>query len=161
MFWRDQLHYCIYLFSHFIAGQEFMIMHHKSELQYEDTDVVFLCLLCERTLSNEESYAHVFSREHIASFLVSISICFFCGIIFLAVNYCNHLLLTQVVVKFCLILWNILSHFVKHFNKERMSMLSSDLVLQVKSSQSRSGLNKMKCLNLLFTWHTHPHIILA
>lgn len=79
-----------------------MVMHHKSELRYEDTDVVFLCFLCERTLSNEESYAHVFSREHIASFLVSIFICFFCGIIFqlIIVTYLTHTSSCQVLSHF-------------------------------------------------------------
>lgn len=31
----------------------------------------FLCLLCERRLSDAENYTHEFSREHVAKFLVS------------------------------------------------------------------------------------------
>ncbi|XP_056877562.1 uncharacterized protein LOC130518737 isoform X2 [Takifugu flavidus] len=52
-----------------LLGQEFLVMHNVSGPYSEDLDVAFLCLLCKRTLSNEESYAHVFSREHVTSFL--------------------------------------------------------------------------------------------
>lgn len=62
-------------------------MHNVSGPHSEDLDVAFLCLLCKRTLSNKESYAHVFSREHVTSFLVSIFICFFQH--FPAVSDCN------------------------------------------------------------------------
>lgn len=77
----DHLHVWTDRFSHvFAAGQEFLVMHQVSELQCEDTEAALLCLLCERTLSDWESYAHVFSGEHVTMFLVSTFIfaCFSC-----------------------------------------------------------------------------------
>lgn len=132
----DQLHYCSYFFCFFISGQEFLVMYHMSELQFEDTDVVFLCLLCERTLLNEESYAHVFSREHVTSFLVSIFICFSFALFFSG-SYYKHPSLTQVICTSFVSFW-------ETFQQRQMSKLSSYLILQVKSSQSRSDLSKIK-----------------
>lgn len=64
-------------------------MHNVSCPYSGDMDVGFLCLLCQRTLSNEESYSHVFSKEHVTSFLVSIFFCFFLA--FFPLNDCNML----------------------------------------------------------------------
>lgn len=60
-----------------ISGEKFRVMHDvcvKRHQSTPDTEVAFLCLLCERRLSNQECYAHTFSREHVATFLVSILI---------------------------------------------------------------------------------------
>lgn len=80
-------------FCLFFVGQEFLVMHNVSEPHSEDLDVAFLCLLCKRTLSNKESFAHVFSREHVRSFLVSIFIRFFQH--FPAVSDCNILIVVS------------------------------------------------------------------
>lgn len=44
------------------------------EPENEFLRVRFLCLLCERKLLEEEFYGHVFSREHVENFLVSIKL---------------------------------------------------------------------------------------
>ncbi|KAF3707484.1 hypothetical protein EXN66_Car000657 [Channa argus] len=51
-----------------LLGQQFIVMY--SVGQNHSTKVAFLCLLCERTLSDIECHAHVFSREHVEKFLV-------------------------------------------------------------------------------------------
>ncbi|XP_067357975.1 uncharacterized protein [Channa argus] len=50
-----------------LLGQQFIVMY--SVGQNHSTKVAFLCLLCERTLSDIECHAHVFSREHVEKFL--------------------------------------------------------------------------------------------
>ncbi|KAG7237833.1 hypothetical protein INR49_031846 [Caranx melampygus] len=53
-----------------LLGKQFLVMH--DTLRRHDAtevEVGFLCLLCERRLSDPEFYAHEFSREHVAKFL--------------------------------------------------------------------------------------------
>ncbi|KAK2830332.1 hypothetical protein Q5P01_018263 [Channa striata] len=50
-----------------LLGQQFIVMYNVEQKQ--STKVAFLCLLCERTLSDIECHAHVFSREHVKHFL--------------------------------------------------------------------------------------------
>ncbi|KAM8767558.1 uncharacterized protein AB9X84_006383 isoform 3-T3 [Acanthopagrus schlegelii] len=55
-----------------LLGQKFRVMHDvcvKRHQSTPDTEVAFLCLLCERRLSDQECYGHTFSREHVATFL--------------------------------------------------------------------------------------------
>lgn len=40
--------------------------------QNDFTKLAILCLLCKRTLSDADRYAHVVSREHVEKFLVSL-----------------------------------------------------------------------------------------
>ena len=47
-------------------------MHDICVRWHQSTEVGFLCLLCKRRLSDSECQAHVFSWEHVATFLVSI-----------------------------------------------------------------------------------------
>ncbi|XP_051246992.1 uncharacterized protein LOC127358160 isoform X3 [Dicentrarchus labrax] len=51
-----------------LLGQQFLVMYDMVK-QHQSPGVGFLCLLCKRRLSDEECYAHVFSREHVATFL--------------------------------------------------------------------------------------------
>lgn len=85
----------------FVAGQEFLVMHHVLDPHDEARDVAFLCLLCRRILTNEESYAHVFSGEHVTSFLVSIFICFVLALLTFAVNNCNMLTVASGLQQCC------------------------------------------------------------
>ncbi|XP_018553104.1 uncharacterized protein LOC108897799 isoform X2 [Lates calcarifer] len=48
-----------------LLGKKFLVMHSC----HQHTKVGFLCLLCERRLSDGENESHVFSREHVAAFL--------------------------------------------------------------------------------------------
>nr|XP_046273008.1 uncharacterized protein LOC124074298 isoform X2 [Scatophagus argus] len=52
-----------------LLGLQFLVMYDLCIKQHQTAEVAFLCLLCARKLSNEECYAHVFSREHVATFL--------------------------------------------------------------------------------------------
>ncbi|XP_041811634.1 uncharacterized protein LOC121619800 isoform X2 [Chelmon rostratus] len=52
-----------------LLGQQFMVMHDVCSKWHPFTTVAFLCLLCKRSLSDKECYAHVFSREHVSAFL--------------------------------------------------------------------------------------------
>ncbi|XP_039977236.1 uncharacterized protein LOC120786131 isoform X2 [Xiphias gladius] len=52
-----------------LLGKQFLVMHHVCLRRHQSTNVGFLCLLCQRRLSDGECYAHVFSREHVATFL--------------------------------------------------------------------------------------------
>ncbi|KAM3596057.1 uncharacterized protein V6R79_007508 [Siganus canaliculatus] len=52
-----------------LLGEHYLIMYDVSGTQHQSTDEAFLCLLCERSLSDKECHAHVFSREHVAAFL--------------------------------------------------------------------------------------------
>lgn len=61
---------------HLIAGQQFLVRPDMCVSHHEPIDTRYLCLLCQRMLSNDECYAHVFSREHVTVFLVSIFIYF-------------------------------------------------------------------------------------
>lgn len=54
-------------------GQEFIVKHNVCEEQFTSRHWAFLCLLCERRLSEEEYFTHVFSREHVTKFLVSMN----------------------------------------------------------------------------------------
>ncbi|XP_051246988.1 uncharacterized protein LOC127358158 isoform X2 [Dicentrarchus labrax] len=51
-----------------LLGLQFLVMHDMVK-QHQSLGVGFLCLLCKRRLSDEECHAHVFSREHVATFL--------------------------------------------------------------------------------------------
>ncbi|XP_069552171.1 uncharacterized protein [Brachyistius frenatus] len=48
-------------------GKQFLVRYIVG--REHNTEVRFLCLLCERKLSNDESDVHVFSWEHVATFL--------------------------------------------------------------------------------------------
>lgn len=52
-----------------------MAMHDVCVQRHQSAAVAFLCLLCQRRLLDDECHAHVFSLEHVVSFLVSV--CFF------------------------------------------------------------------------------------
>ncbi|XP_034747549.1 uncharacterized protein LOC117956555 isoform X2 [Etheostoma cragini] len=52
-----------------LLGFQFLVMHDVCVKRDQLTEVGFLCLLCERRLSDDECYAHVFSWEHVATFL--------------------------------------------------------------------------------------------
>ncbi|XP_076610681.1 uncharacterized protein LOC143335276 [Chaetodon auriga] len=52
-----------------LLGQQFMVMHDAYSTRHQSTKVAFLCLLCGRSLSDMECYAHVFSLEHVTAFL--------------------------------------------------------------------------------------------
>ncbi|XP_044027943.1 uncharacterized protein LOC122864514 isoform X8 [Siniperca chuatsi] len=52
-----------------LLGQQFLVMHVVCVRRHQSTEVGSLCLLCERRLSDDECYAHVFSREHVGKFL--------------------------------------------------------------------------------------------
>ncbi|XP_027143000.1 uncharacterized protein LOC104922109 isoform X2 [Larimichthys crocea] len=52
-----------------LLGQQFLVRPDMCVSHHEPIDTRYLCLLCQRMLSNDECYAHVFSREHIAAFL--------------------------------------------------------------------------------------------
>lgn len=54
-----------------VAGRHFLVM---PVVRHRPTEVGFLCLLCETDLSEDTFCAHVFSRQHVAIFLVSIFI---------------------------------------------------------------------------------------
>lgn len=62
-----------------MVGCQFLVMHDVCVKRDQLTEVGFLCLLCERRLLDNECYAHVFSREHVATFLVSV---------FIHISYC-------------------------------------------------------------------------
>nr|XP_040044639.1 uncharacterized protein LOC120826429 isoform X3 [Gasterosteus aculeatus aculeatus] len=51
-----------------LLGRQFLVMHNICSKGQPPTKG-FLCLLCERKLSDEEFYAHEFSRRHIATFI--------------------------------------------------------------------------------------------
>ncbi|XP_054461818.1 uncharacterized protein LOC129097110 isoform X3 [Anoplopoma fimbria] len=53
-----------------LLGRQFLVMHDVCVRGQQPT-VGFLCLLCKRKLSEDECYAHEFSRKHIAAFLDS------------------------------------------------------------------------------------------
>lgn len=59
-------------FNLFIAGIEFIVMYDLYVKEPNSPEAHFLCLLCERRLSEHECYDHAFSREHVAKFLVNI-----------------------------------------------------------------------------------------
>ncbi|XP_039676067.1 uncharacterized protein LOC120571276 isoform X2 [Perca fluviatilis] len=52
-----------------LLGCQFVVRHDVCVKRDQLTEVGFLCLLCERRLLDDECYAHVFSREHVATFL--------------------------------------------------------------------------------------------
>ncbi|XP_042292107.1 uncharacterized protein LOC121913511 [Thunnus maccoyii] len=52
-----------------LLGKQFLVKHNAYNRQHQSTEVRFLCLLCERRLSKDECYAHLFSWEHVATFL--------------------------------------------------------------------------------------------
>ncbi|KAM6903867.1 uncharacterized protein PEZ65_018686 [Lycodopsis pacificus] len=49
-------------------GRQFLVRHDFSVVGQQPM-VGFLCLLCQRRLSDDECYAHEFSRKHIATFI--------------------------------------------------------------------------------------------
>ncbi|XP_068432131.1 uncharacterized protein [Clinocottus analis] len=51
-----------------LLGRQFLVMYDVCVVGQQPT-LAFLCLLCERRLSDEECYAHEFSRKHIATYL--------------------------------------------------------------------------------------------
>ncbi|XP_007547711.1 uncharacterized protein LOC103135071 isoform X1 [Poecilia formosa] len=51
-----------------LLGQEFLALHYVAVAPNEE-DVGCLCLLCERRVHKDEIEAHVFSREHVSTFL--------------------------------------------------------------------------------------------
>ncbi|XP_034400918.1 uncharacterized protein LOC117738883 isoform X2 [Cyclopterus lumpus] len=51
-----------------LLGRQFLVIHEVCVLGQQPT-AAFLCLLCQRRLSEEEFYAHEFSRNHIATFI--------------------------------------------------------------------------------------------
>ncbi|XP_068584788.1 uncharacterized protein [Cebidichthys violaceus] len=51
-----------------LLGRQFLVMH-DFRVTGQQPMVGFLCLLCERRLSDDECYAHEFSRKHIATFI--------------------------------------------------------------------------------------------
>ncbi|XP_031709676.1 uncharacterized protein LOC116387061 isoform X2 [Anarrhichthys ocellatus] len=51
-----------------LLGRQFLVMHDFS-VAGQQPMVGFLCLLCKRRLSDDECYAHEFSRKHIATFI--------------------------------------------------------------------------------------------
>ncbi|XP_054909696.1 uncharacterized protein LOC129374987 isoform X2 [Poeciliopsis prolifica] len=51
-----------------LLGQEFLALHDVAEAP-DQVEVGCLCLLCERRVYKEEIEAHVFSREHVSTFL--------------------------------------------------------------------------------------------
>ncbi|XP_071401801.1 uncharacterized protein [Centroberyx affinis] len=52
-----------------VLGQQFLVAHSIANKRHQPTDWGFLCLLCKRRLSEDDSRAHVFSREHVEMFL--------------------------------------------------------------------------------------------
>ncbi|XP_026155855.1 uncharacterized protein LOC113126186 isoform X2 [Mastacembelus armatus] len=52
-----------------LLGNQFLVMYDACDRWCPSTEVRILCLLCKRILSDTECYAHVFSREHVATFL--------------------------------------------------------------------------------------------
>nr|XP_020462481.1 uncharacterized protein LOC109963902 isoform X2 [Monopterus albus] len=52
-----------------LLGNQFLVTHTACDSQLESRQVGYLCLLCRKRLMNSESYAHVFSREHVERFL--------------------------------------------------------------------------------------------
>ncbi|KAF7664907.1 hypothetical protein LDENG_00160860 [Lucifuga dentata] len=55
-----------------LLGQEFLVKHSACDPWYSSIVWAFLCLLCQRRLSEDECHAHVFSQEHVAKFLESV-----------------------------------------------------------------------------------------
>ncbi|KAM8839956.1 uncharacterized protein AB9W97_000965 isoform 2-T2 [Spinachia spinachia] len=51
-----------------LLGRQFLVMHNIC-IQGQPPTKGFLCMLCQRRLSDEEFYAHEFSRRHIAMFI--------------------------------------------------------------------------------------------
>ncbi|XP_030597588.1 uncharacterized protein LOC115788621 isoform X3 [Archocentrus centrarchus] len=52
-----------------LLGMQFVVMYDLFDKRPDSPEAGFLCLLCERRLSNDECHDHVFSREHVAKFL--------------------------------------------------------------------------------------------
>ncbi|XP_045914088.1 uncharacterized protein LOC123976198 isoform X3 [Micropterus dolomieu] len=52
-----------------LLGHQFMVSYSVAVKWHPSTERESLCLLCERKLSKDEYYAHVFSREHVGTFL--------------------------------------------------------------------------------------------
>ncbi|XP_026011248.1 uncharacterized protein LOC113014140 isoform X1 [Astatotilapia calliptera] len=52
-----------------LLGIEFIVMYDLYVKEPNSPEAHFLCLLCERRLSEHECYDHAFSREHVAKFL--------------------------------------------------------------------------------------------
>ncbi|XP_034560415.1 uncharacterized protein LOC117827761 isoform X2 [Notolabrus celidotus] len=52
-----------------LLGREFIAKFNVCVREHQSTDVAFLCMLCQRRLSGKECDAHVFSREHIKTFI--------------------------------------------------------------------------------------------
>ncbi|XP_075995460.1 uncharacterized protein LOC142989701 [Genypterus blacodes] len=52
-----------------LLGQEFIVEYNVCNQLFPFGGWAYLCLLCTRKLSEEECHAHIFSREHIVTFL--------------------------------------------------------------------------------------------
>ncbi|XP_019206427.1 uncharacterized protein LOC102078555 isoform X1 [Oreochromis niloticus] len=52
-----------------LLGIEFIVMYDLFVKEPNSPEAHFLCLLCERRLSEHECHDHIFSREHVAKFL--------------------------------------------------------------------------------------------
>ncbi|KAM4630817.1 uncharacterized protein ACJ7VT_000444 isoform 2-T2 [Polymixia lowei] len=52
-----------------LLGQSFLVKHSVYSEWHQSKEWGFLCLLCRRTLFESEMSAHVFSREHVTTFL--------------------------------------------------------------------------------------------
>ena len=55
-----------------IVGKQFLVRHEVRFSHHRPTEMAFLCLLCAKRLSGDECDAHVFSWEHVVTFLVSV-----------------------------------------------------------------------------------------
>ncbi|CAJ1084067.1 uncharacterized protein LOC117827761 isoform X2 [Xyrichtys novacula] len=52
-----------------LLGREFLTVYEVSFSPHQHIEEVILCTLCRRKLSNQECWAHVFSRKHIETFI--------------------------------------------------------------------------------------------
>lgn len=70
----EELYRCFLTLLFLHSGKDYIVSH---DLRVGKNKLVtgFLCLLCERRLSQEESQAHIFSWEHVATYLVRSSPC--------------------------------------------------------------------------------------
>ncbi|XP_053190232.1 uncharacterized protein LOC128374032 [Scomber japonicus] len=52
-----------------LLGKQFLVRHEVRFSHHRPTEMAFLCLLCAKRLSGDECDAHVFSWEHVVTFL--------------------------------------------------------------------------------------------
>lgn len=76
--------YIIIIINAIITGKQFLVVYDVGNENHSRKAA--LCLLCERELSDDEFCAHVFSREHVARFLVSVRTSNTCMTLFISCN---------------------------------------------------------------------------